>query len=241
MADAEYPGSIGSDALTGVIEKLIPPRAYTYLFATLPGLFFEISILVANPARMCELVAKARDGFGLRHYEVLGLALFLAFVIGNAFMLLVGFVQLLFIKLYPRTLKAKEQQIPDEDRVFWAKIARQLLGAKYGIDPKALDQNDWNVLYQSLGVPAQEDVRASILMMTLEAMGWCGLAAMLFAPGVRNLYYFIFSLAFIAAGLLHDWQVAELRENPHQYGLLRVRLLLEELGRLEAISKPSVR
>ena len=37
---------------------------------------------------MCELVAKAQDGFGLNHYELVGMALILAFIIGNAFMLL---------------------------------------------------------------------------------------------------------------------------------------------------------
>jgi len=156
MADADFPSSKPSDALTGVIEKLIPPRAYTYLFASLPGLFFETSILVTNPERMCQLVVKAEDGFGLRHYEVLGLVLILAFVIGNAFMLLVGFVQWLLAKLYRRTLTASALEIPEDDRKCWAMIARQLLRSKYGIDPKIFDQAEWNVLYDSLGVPVQD-------------------------------------------------------------------------------------
>ncbi|MGC1619768.1 MAG: hypothetical protein WA765_14860, partial [Candidatus Acidiferrum sp.] len=75
MADVELPHPKSSEVLSGVIDKLIPPRAYNYLFAALPGLFFEISILVANPERMCELVVKAQDGFGLNHYELVGLGL----------------------------------------------------------------------------------------------------------------------------------------------------------------------
>src|SRR6266567_3102016 len=115
MADTDFPGSIASDALSGVVEKLIPPRAYILLFAALPGLFFEISLLLANPDRMGDLVATAQDGFGLRHYELAGLALILAFMIGNAFMLLVGFVEWLLIKLYRRTLKGVDRVIPEDD------------------------------------------------------------------------------------------------------------------------------
>jgi hypothetical protein len=54
MAEEELRYPKASDALSGVIEKLIPPRAYTYLFAALPGLFFEISILVKNPGQVWE-------------------------------------------------------------------------------------------------------------------------------------------------------------------------------------------
>ena len=83
MADADSPYPKVSDALSGVIEKLIPPRAYTYLFAAVPGFFFEISILIKNPGRVSELVTRAQNGFGLNHYELVGLALILAFIIGN--------------------------------------------------------------------------------------------------------------------------------------------------------------
>src|SRR5260221_6154997 len=134
MADVELPHPKTSEVLSGVIEKLIPPRAYTYLFAALPGLFFEISILVANPGRMCELVAKAQDGFRLNHYELVVLALIFAFIIGNAFMLLVSFNQLLWGKLYRHRLKLEERAIPEADRKCWAVIARQLLRAKYEVD-----------------------------------------------------------------------------------------------------------
>ena len=231
MAEADFPNPKASDVLSGVVEKLIPPRAYTYLFAALPGLFFEISILVANPERMCELVAKAQDGFGLNHYELVGMALILAFIIGNAFMLLVSFNQLLLGKLYRRRLKPEDLEIPENDRKCWAVIARQLLRAKYEIDPQDLSQEDWNVLYESLGIPSREDVGANVLVMASGAMGWCGFAAILFAQKLGNPYFVIFSLCLVAAGLLHDWHVVRLMENPHSYGLLRIRVLLRELGK----------
>jgi len=56
----------------------------------IPGLFFELSILVGNPAYTRQLLEKARAGFALDRYMVLAIALFSAFVIGNGFMLFVG-------------------------------------------------------------------------------------------------------------------------------------------------------
>lgn len=75
------------------VSKVFPTRAYTYLAALIPGLFFESSILLANPELISKLAAKSQQGFALGHYTTLGIALFLAFVIGNAFMLLVGLIQ----------------------------------------------------------------------------------------------------------------------------------------------------
>jgi len=231
MPEKEFPGSIASDVLSGVIDKLIPPKAYTYLFAALPGFFFEISILIKNPGRMWELVTRAQDGFGLNHYELVAVALILAFVIGNAFMLLVAFNRLLLGKLYLRRLKPEERAIPDDDRKCWAVIARQLLKTKYEIDPQDLSQTDWNVLYESLGIPSHEDVGANILVMASGAMGWCGFAAILFVQKLGNPYFVILCFCLVAAGLLHDWHVVRLMENRHSYGLLRVRVLLRELGK----------
>jgi hypothetical protein len=95
---ADFPNVSG--VISEVISSVVPPRAYIFMVAVLPGLFFEISILLANPALFCELIARARDGFGLSHYETLGLSLALAFVIGNAFILLVTLIQRLLGYLY---------------------------------------------------------------------------------------------------------------------------------------------
>jgi len=72
---------------------VIPPKTYTYISAMIPGLFFELSILVGNPAYTRQLLEKARAGFALDRYMVLAIALFSAFVIGNGFMLFVGLIQ----------------------------------------------------------------------------------------------------------------------------------------------------
>jgi len=76
------------------LSKALPPRAYLYLAALMPGLFLEFSILLANPALACELALRSQEGFGFGRYLTLFAALFLAFVIGNALMALASLIQM---------------------------------------------------------------------------------------------------------------------------------------------------
>lgn len=82
------------------LSKLFPERAYTYLTAFLPGLFFEISILLGNPAFISQLAARGGENLRLTGYALLGIALLLAFVIGNAFMILASFIRYLLTYVY---------------------------------------------------------------------------------------------------------------------------------------------
>lgn len=82
------------------VSKVFPARAYAYLAALIPGLFFESSILLANPELINKLVAKSQEGFALGHYMTLGIGLFLAFVIGNGAMIFVTLIQRLLGYLY---------------------------------------------------------------------------------------------------------------------------------------------
>jgi hypothetical protein len=97
---ADFPVFELSGAVSKVVSSVIPPRAYTFVAALIPGLFFEVSILVANPALACELRSRAQDGLGLGRYAVLGVALVFAFVLGNAFILSVTLIQRLFGLFY---------------------------------------------------------------------------------------------------------------------------------------------
>src|SRR5258705_616299 len=98
---ADFPEVSG--VITKIVSSVVPPRAYIFVVALLPGLFFEISILLADPALVCDLVARARDGLGLGHYEILGLCLVIAYVLGNALILLVTLIQRLLA--YPYKLR----------------------------------------------------------------------------------------------------------------------------------------
>jgi hypothetical protein len=93
MSDAQIPGSHVSHAISQIISNVLPPHAYEFLFALVPGLFFEISVLLADPARSSTLSARARDGLGLGHNGLIGVAIFLGFIIGTTFILLVLFIQ----------------------------------------------------------------------------------------------------------------------------------------------------
>jgi hypothetical protein len=70
------------------------------LFTLLPGLFFGTSLLLASPAWVYTLLARTEPLIGPSHPASLALALFLAFIIGNAFMFWVLFIQRLLGYLY---------------------------------------------------------------------------------------------------------------------------------------------
>ena len=272
MTDAHFPGSQVLDAATRVISNLLPPRAYLFLFALLPGLFFETSILLANPALVYLLTARATPFIGPSHYAPLGLVLFLAFVIGNAFIFLVLFIQTLLGYLYwlrdivwvrfctwalhplttwlqrkpwwarRRSLRSVAMYVErvrfqyigadlDRDtRQCWALLARRLLKDQFGIEPADVGQDEWNVLYQTIGPLTLADLRGDFTMTVFEATGWCGLAAMLFAPALRNRYYVTLLMLLIASGLMHDWHVEGRLANPRWLGFLKIRALLREYG-----------
>jgi hypothetical protein len=75
------------------LSKTLPPTTYQYFSAFMPGLFFVLSVFLANPDLASQLAVRSHDGFGFGRYFTLFLGLFLAFVIGNALMLFVSLVQ----------------------------------------------------------------------------------------------------------------------------------------------------
>src|SRR6267154_5072602 len=96
----DFPGAYVSNVISKVVSGVIPPHLYVFLVALVPGLFFELSILLANPSLFCELFARGQDGSGMGRYAIWGVVLFFAFVIGNAFILLVTLIQRLLGYLY---------------------------------------------------------------------------------------------------------------------------------------------
>jgi hypothetical protein len=77
------------------LSKAIPPRAYVYVSAFMPGLFLEFSILLGNPDLARQLALRIQEGFGFGRYLTLFVGLFLAFIVGNAFMSLANLIQLI--------------------------------------------------------------------------------------------------------------------------------------------------
>jgi hypothetical protein len=75
------------------LSKALPPKPYLYFSAFLPGLFFEFSILLANPDLARQLVLRSQEGVLLGRYFILFVGLFFAFVIGYTFLLFTSLVQ----------------------------------------------------------------------------------------------------------------------------------------------------
>ena len=72
---------------------MLPSRAYEYLAAFLPGLFFMFSIALANPDFVLRIEQRSLV-FG--RYAIFGMAVVLAFVIGQAFIFIDTLIQWLF-------------------------------------------------------------------------------------------------------------------------------------------------
>jgi hypothetical protein len=95
---AEFPGP--SETISKVLLSILPPKTYTYLSAFLPGLFFEVSIFLANPHFIEQLNLRANQAAQIGKYPKICIALFLGFVIGHALMLWVSFVHRVLGVLY---------------------------------------------------------------------------------------------------------------------------------------------
>jgi hypothetical protein len=266
---ANFPVSGASEVISKVVSNVIPPRTYTYLFAMIPGLFFEVSILFGNPGYVLQLVQKSRAGVALDRYMLVSIALFLAFVIGNGFMLFVGLIQRLLGLVHRVRVFSWRQfckwplapfmnwirkkpfwskrpwvhefsnhviekaspggtDVPTALRKCWAMSARPVLETVYKIKPAELDQEEWDALYGNLGTLKPAEVRGSVFMIASEATGWCGLAASLFAPALRNRYYLGFAVILVFAGILHDWNLARRLGDWTAWGVLELRAIMRE-------------
>jgi len=101
---AEFPLAGQTETVSKILSSVLPPRTYAYLSAFLPGLFFEISICLANPQFVQQLIAKSNQAANLGRYPKILIAVFLAFVLGNAFMLWVGVVQRILTLIFRITM-----------------------------------------------------------------------------------------------------------------------------------------
>jgi hypothetical protein len=97
---AEFPLAKHSDAVSKVLSSVLPPRTYAYLSAFLPGFFFEVSVCLAKPRLVQKLIAWSNEAANLGRYPKILIAVFLAFVLGNAFILWAGTVHRTLARLF---------------------------------------------------------------------------------------------------------------------------------------------
>ena len=96
----EGPASIATETLSKVLSNVIPPEAYKYLLALVPGFVFGISIALSNPCLLRDIWRRGEAVFPINRYEAICVVVFAAYVIGNAFVLLVFFLRWLLGGVY---------------------------------------------------------------------------------------------------------------------------------------------
>lgn len=93
---ADFP----TEAVSKIVSSVVPPKAYAYLAPFLPGLFFEVSVFLANPELVQQLIVRSNQATFIGKYSQVFIAVFLAFVIGHALILWVGFVHRILDVIY---------------------------------------------------------------------------------------------------------------------------------------------
>ena len=96
---AEFPLAAHSETVSKVLSSIVPPRAYAYLSAFLPGLFFVASVYLANPQFIQRVLGSDQSAF-LGKYSKTLIAIFFAYVAGHALMLWVSLVHRILGVLY---------------------------------------------------------------------------------------------------------------------------------------------
>ncbi len=114
----------------------------------------------------------------------------------------------------------------------WLTLARRLLKARYGIESEDVGDNEWSILYWMLGESDPRDTRGSLLVFTLEATGWAGIAAIRLVPSFDTKHFYYFCLFLVVNGLIHDWFVVRRMTDPRASGYRNVRAVLRELRQL---------
>ncbi len=109
------------------LSDVIPASAYTYLAAFLPGLFFEISVALANPGLVTKIAVTSPQALIQNQYIEWAVILFIAFTLGNGFMMFISLIRWFLREAYISAFFARRRVyerflIPRVDR--W--IAKRL-------------------------------------------------------------------------------------------------------------------
>lgn len=246
------------------LSKGLHPGFWNLLPAFMPGLFFEICILLAEPERVRNIAGRAQVG----GYLELFIALTLAFVIGNAFMLLVTAFRFELDRRYRNVtyywakilnylasskgnppqrpwlgrfkwvraahIKAFNERTARGASLAWRSAAIQLLKRRYGIEEPSSNPDEWETWSSVLGTLKPEDVRGSLLVLTTHATGWSGMTAAYFAPSLRNRYFFLFCGFLILFGVLHTVSVVRRWNSLRIRWIIALKAVLADMPPLQA-------
>lgn len=112
------------------LRRAIPHKAFVYLVALIPGVFFGVSVLFANPGLARQLIAKTQEALSPDRYLLLVVFLFLASVVGNALLVFASLIQFALRRGYASLV------VPTRDflrRELWLPVLRRLTHVRSGV------------------------------------------------------------------------------------------------------------
>jgi hypothetical protein len=146
------------------------------------------------------------------------------------------------LNLRARTIQQIYSPLASEASSFrwWVALATQLLRTRYGLKEEDFPppRISWQPLRQVLATPTREELYGHPMNLVLEATGWGALAALYFAPGLHERWFYLFAVFLIATGILHDLTLTSFLMNPDAGDVLRLRAILREFPKQEAQKTP---
>ncbi len=139
------------------LSKILQHKALIYLTALVPGLFFEVALLLGDPELVASIEYRERHVLNLNTYVGLFIAVFLAFLIGHLFMTIVTLIQY-FLRFVYRTRVFLQREIcrtilfPLSNRLtkkpFWVRYRFALSFHRWIVDHAFLDAGEENAGYR---------------------------------------------------------------------------------------------
>ncbi|MFZ3212016.1 MAG: hypothetical protein WA188_10915 [Terriglobales bacterium] len=243
------------------LSKILHPRFWDLVPAFMPGLFFEVCVLCGRPELLYGIVGKAHLNrydsviIALVVAFVVGTAFMLwVMLIADALTalypwgrqrwrnllayLLTGgrFASWNYVRhAHQKVLLPELKHKPVLRAV--RKAATELLKRRYGLEPPDLLHGsewhglEWQVWYAALGTRGMSTARGWLFVVAIQATGWSALAATYFAPALRSLPYWVFSLFLTSYGLLATLRFVRWWTLPIAQSLFKLRAVLDEIPR----------
>jgi hypothetical protein len=136
------------------LSNVLPSGAYDYLAAFVPGLFFVISVGLANPTFVGEILANLLH-YPFSPYANLVIALFVAFIIGNGFMMGVTLIQWLIGRLYEGAFTLRERIYKRFGNLVINRYVQKRMAKKKGL-PWWFRGVSEHLQYYSVGIEEEE-------------------------------------------------------------------------------------
>jgi hypothetical protein len=119
--------------------------------------------------------------------------------------------------------------------------AKELLARRYGIRPSEGPSEwvdlEWQVWLSVLWKPLPVSRQAVLTVRTLLGCGLAAFSALYISPVLRNRYFIVFAVTFVASGCFQLVEVSRWRYEPMRNSLSRLASMLTELAEVNAATR----